>query len=397
MIKSIDIRDYAYDLPQSKIAIHPLSERDQSKLLIYRAGEIQHTQFTTLVDHLPNSSLLFFNDTKVIPARLFFQKETGSRIELFLLNPVEPSSLLQIAMEATTSTSWKCTIGNLKRWSEGIILNRKLGSIELKASLENREEGIVNFTWSPSSISFAEVINAFGITPLPPYIKREANISDRDSYQTVYSHYDGAVAAPTAGLHFTKHILEVLKQKGIGMDFLTLHVSAGTFQPVKVDNAIDHEMHSEQIIISRQNIDNLLLDRMIIAVGTTSMRTLESLYWYGVKLIQDAAADFEISQFDPYRLPSHHSKKEAFDALALKMKAENLETITGKTSIFIVPGYSFKVCEALITNFHQPGSTLMLLVAAFIGNDWKKIYQQALDNDYRFLSYGDSSILIPSK
>ena len=397
MIKSIDIRDYAYDLPQSKIAIHPLSERDQSKLLIYRAGEIQHTQFTTLVDHLPNSSLLFFNDTKVIPARLFFQKETGSRIELLLLNPVEPSSLLQIAMEATTSTSWKCTIGNLKRWSEGIILNRKLGSIELKASLENREEGIVNFTWSPSSISFAEVINAFGITPLPPYIKREANISDRDSYQTVYSHYDGAVAAPTAGLHFTKHILEVLKQKGIGMDFLTLHVSAGTFQPVKVDNAIDHEMHSEQIIISRQNIDNLLLDRMIIAVGTTSMRTLESLYWYGVKLIQDAAADFEISQFDPYRLPSHHSKKEAFDALALKMKAENLETITGKTSIFIVPGYSFKVCEALITNFHQPGSTLMLLVAAFIGNDWKKIYQQALDNDYRFLSYGDSSILIPSK
>ena len=397
MIKSVDIRDYTYDLPQRKIAIHPLQNRDQSKLLVYKAGEIQHTQFTTLVDHLPGNSLLFFNDTKVIPARLFFQKETGSRIELFLLNPTKPSSLLQLAMEATARTSWKCTIGNLKRWRDGMVLTRSLDNIELQARLENREKGIVDFAWSPSSVSFAQVINTFGVTPLPPYIKREAKQSDRDSYQTVYSHYDGAVAAPTAGLHFTKKVLDDLRQKEFGMDFLTLHVSAGTFQPVKADNAIDHEMHSEQIVVNSRNIENLLSDKMIIAVGTTSMRTLESLYWYGVKLIQDSKADFIINQFDPYKLPFHYSKKEAFEAVAAKMKAENLETITGTTSIFILPGYSFNVCEALITNFHQPGSTLMLLVAAFIGNDWRKIYQQALDNGYRFLSYGDSSLLLPGK
>ncbi len=393
---NIDIKEYSYELPTDRIALQPLQIRDQSKLLVYKAGEIQHTQFTTLVDHLPTNSILFFNDTKVIPARLFFQKETGSRIELFLLQPIEPSSLLQIAMQATKSTSWKCAIGNLKRWPDGMVLTRSLDNVELQARLENREEGVVNFTWSPSTISFAEVVKAFGVTPLPPYIKREASLADRENYQTVYSHYEGAVAAPTAGLHFTKQILEMIEQKGIGMDFLTLHVSAGTFQPVKVNNAIDHEMHSEQIIISRQNIDNLLLGRKVVAVGTTSMRTLESLYWYGVKLILDAKADFIINQFDPYQLPLNYSKKEALEALTSKMKIENLANMTGKTSIFILPGYSFKVCEALITNFHQPGSTLILLVAAFIGNDWRKIYRQALDTDYRFLSYGDSSLLFPS-
>jgi S-adenosylmethionine:tRNA ribosyltransferase-isomerase len=395
MIKSIDIRDYTYDLPQSKIALHPLQERDQSKLLVYKDGEIKHSRFSSLVDHLPGSSLLFFNDTKVIPARLLFQKDSGSKIELFLLNPVEPSTLLQMAMEATTSTAWKCTIGNLKRWSEGMILTRRLGSVELQARLADRQEGIINFTWSPSSISFAEIVNAFGITPLPPYIKREASLADRENYQTIYSHYEGAVAAPTAGLHFTKKVLGDLHQKGFSTDFLTLHVSAGTFQPVKAANAIDHEMHSEQIVVNARNLENLLSDKMIIAVGTTSMRTLESLYWYGVKLIQDPTADFEISQFDPYQLPKQHSKKEAFAVVAEKMVAEKIDTITGKTSIFLFPGYTFKVCEALITNFHQPGSTLMLLVAAFIGEDWRKVYQHALDNNFRFLSYGDSSFLLP--
>jgi len=395
MIKSIDIRDYSYDLPQNKIALHPLQERDQSKLLVYQDGEIKHSRFASLVDHLPKNSLLFFNDTKVIPARLFFQKETGSKIELFLLHPIAPSSLLQVAMEATTKTSWKCTIGNLKRLSEGMILTRRIGNIELQAQLQDRQEGIINFTWSPSSISFAQVVNAFGVTPLPPYIKREAGLADRENYQTIYSHYEGAVAAPTAGLHFTKKVLEDLNQKELEKDFLTLHVSAGTFQPVKVANAIDHEMHSEQVVVNARNIENLLSDKMIIAVGTTSMRTLESLYWYGVKLIQDPNADFEINQFDPYQLPKQHSKKEAFAAVASKMKAEKTETLTGKTSIFLFPGYSFKVCGALITNFHQPGSTLMLLVAAFIGEDWRKVYQKALENNYRFLSYGDSSLLFP--
>ncbi|MBK5279177.1 MAG: S-adenosylmethionine:tRNA ribosyltransferase-isomerase [Bacteroidia bacterium] len=394
MDQHINIKDYSYDLPAERIALHPLLNRDQSKLLVYNAGEINHVLFASLADHLPKNALLFFNDTKVIPARLFFQKQSGSTIELFLLNPIVPS-LLQLAMETRGYVSWKCTIGNLKRWQDDSVLTRNLGNIEIQARLENREHGIVNFSWTPLKSSFAEVVNTFGVTPLPPYIKRDAEQSDRERYQTVYSQYDGAVAAPTAGLHFTKKVFEDIERKGIETDFLTLHVSAGTFQPVKVKNAVEHEMHSEQVIVNRKNIENLLSDKTIIAVGTTSARTLESLYWYGVKLIQDSKADFTINQIEPYQLPSHHSKKAAFAAVAKKMAMENMETIAGKTSIYILPGYSFKVCEALITNFHQPGSTLMLLVAALIGDDWKKIYSQAIKGDYRFLSYGDSSLLIP--
>lgn len=393
---SINIKDYTYELPADRIALYPLLNRDQSKLLVYKAGEISDHKFSSLPDQLPHNSLLFFNDTRVIPARLFFQKETGAQIELFLLNPIKPSPLHQLAMQATTSASWKCTIGNLKRWPAETVLTKKINNIELQARLENREESIVTFTWTPKNISFAEVITAIGVTPLPPYIKREVDPSDHERYQTVYSHYDGSVAAPTAGLHFTEKVLEDLKQKRIEIDFLTLHVSAGTFQPVKVDNAVDHEMHSEQIIITKKNIDNLLLQRPVIGVGTTSMRTLESLYWYGVKLINNSTSDFIINQFDPYELPIHHTKKEAFQAVAKKMNSENSENINGTTSIYILPGYRFKVCNALVTNFHQPSSTLMLLVAAFIGEDWKKVYQHALENDYRFLSYGDSSLLIPS-
>lgn len=391
---SVDIKEYAYDLPSEKIANHPLQNRDQSKLLIYKAGAIRHTKFDQLPNQLPDHSILFFNDTKVIPARLFFQKETGAQIELFLLHPIEPSSLLQLAMQATTSAAWKCTIGNLKRWSENTTLIKKARDIELQAHLKNREEGVVYFKWTPKHISFAEVVHAIGVTPLPPYIKREADKNDLERYQTVYSHYDGAVAAPTAGLHFTEKVLTDIKHKGIETDFLTLHVSAGTFQPVKVDNAFDHEMHAEQIIVSKKNIINLLTEKSVVAVGTTSARTLESLYWYGVKLIANPNAEFIIHQFDPYELPTIYAKKEAFEAVAKKMNDETLERITGKTSIYILPGYSFKVCNALITNFHQPGSTLMLLVAAFIGNDWKKIYKEALENEYRFLSYGDSSLLV---
>ncbi len=393
MNPTINIKDYSYELPTDRIATHPLQNRDQSKLLVYKDGKITHTQFSSLAEQIPVNSLLFFNDTKVIPARLYFQKETGAQIELFLLNPIQPSALLQLAMEATSGVSWKCAIGNLKRWPDGTVLTKKINNIELQAHLENREEAIVNFTWTPTNISFAEIINAIGVTPLPPYIKREAVPSDRERYQTVYSHYEGAVAAPTAGLHFTKKVLEDIKQHGNEIDFLTLHVSAATFQPVKVDNANDHEMHSEQIVISKRNIDNLLLERPIVAIGTTSARTLESLYWYGVKLIHDPKADFTISQFAPYQLPQLHSREDAIKAVANKMNTENLESMTGNTSIFILPGYVFKICNALVTNFHQPGSTLMLLVAACVGDDWKKIYTEALENDYRFLSYGDSSLL----
>ncbi|MEK6781630.1 MAG: S-adenosylmethionine:tRNA ribosyltransferase-isomerase [Bacteroidota bacterium] len=394
MQPTINIKDYFYELPSDRIAIHPLQHRDQSKLLLYKAGEIRHSKFASLADELPNNSILFFNDTKVIPARLFFQKKTGAQIELFLLNPTDPSPLLQLAMEATGRASWKCAIGNLKRWPVGTTLTKKVTNIELQVRLENRQENIVKFTWTPENISFAEIVNAFGVTPLPPYLHREANATDRERYQTVYSQYEGAVAAPTAGLHFSEKLLTHIKQKGIGIDFLTLHVSAGTFQPVKVDNATDHEMHSEQIIVSKKNLDNLLANKTTIAVGTTSARTLESLYWYGVKLIQNPKTDFIISQFEPYELATHYSKKEALEAVAGKMKKEHLESITGHTSIFILPGYSFKMCDGLITNFHQPGSTLMLLVAAFIDADWKRVYQQALNNDYRFLSYGDSSFLL---
>lgn len=396
MKQSVDIREYSYDLPQERIAAHPIQNREQSKLLIYKSGEINHTIFSSLPDQLPSNSIIFFNDTKVIPARLFFQKETGAQIELFLLNPVGPTSLLQLAMQETSASSWKCTIGNLKRWPDGTTLAKKINNIELRAQLTSRSEGIVNFHWTPADVSFAEVVRVMGVTPLPPYIKREADKTDLERYQTVYSHYEGAVAAPTAGLHFTDKVLSAIKEKGIETDFLTLHVSAGTFQPVKVDNAVEHEMHAEQVIVTKKNMENLLNEKPVVAVGTTSVRTLESLYWYGVKLILNPREEFLINQFDPYELPPIYTKKEAFEAVVRKMIEESLETISGKTSIYILPGYSFKVCNALITNFHQPGSTLMLLVAAFIGEDWKKIYQQALDNDYRFLSYGDSSLLVPS-
>src|SRR6478609_5381581 len=309
----INIKDYTYELPVERIATHPFQNRDQSKLLVYNGGQINHTNFSTIPAHLPPNSILFFNDTKVIPARLFFQKETGAQIELFLLNPIAPSPLLQLAMEAIGSSSWKCAIGNLKRWSGGAVLSKVAAGIELKAALKVREEGIVHFEWTPQDISFAEVVKSIGVTPLPPYIKREATTVDRERYQTIYSHYEGAVAAPTAGLHFTEKVLAEIKSKGIETDFLTLHVSAGTFQPVKADNAVDHDMHAEQIIISIENINHLLESRLVVAVGTTAARTLESLYWYGVKLIANPTSEFLINKLDPYQLTTSYNKKEAFE------------------------------------------------------------------------------------
>jgi len=392
----LNISDYTYALPDERIALYPLAQRDQSRLLHYHSGSITHRTFSDLPDLLPADGILFFNDTKVIPARLIFRKETGAGIELFLLNPVAPSSLLQLAMQARETTTWKCAIGNLKRWTDGLVLRKVVDEGELSALLINREEQLVRFSWTPVSTSFAEVIRKSGATPLPPYIKREAEVSDLERYQTVYSHFEGAVAAPTAGLHFTDEVLQKIKAKGIALDFLTLHVSAGTFQPVKTENALEHTMHSEQIIISKQNIQHLLAGKKVIAVGTTSMRTLESLYWFGVQLLHDPNATFIIRQDDPYKnysvLPS---ASESIQAVAQYMSKYQLEEITGHTSIFILPGYTFRICRGLVTNFHQPGSTLMLLVAAWVGDDWKKIYNEALANHYRFLSYGDSSLLMP--
>ena len=329
-----------------------------------------------------------------MPARLFFSKETGSEIELFLLDPY--GGELSQAMQAHGSATWRCTIGNLKRWTKGLLLSKDINQVKLTASLVNREEGIVRFEWNPAELSFGEVLNFFGVTPLPPYIKRQAEPTDRERYQTIYSQAEGAVAAPTAGLHFTDKIINQIKANGAITDYVTLHVSAGTFQPVKVSNALDHTMHKERIIITKNNIKNLLQeDRKIIAVGTTSLRTLESVYWYGTKLLTNPDVPFKIEKLDPYASKGKSpSKKESLQAIYDLMCRKEMEIIHGETSIYIVPGYQFQLVDALITNFHQPGSTLMLLVAAFVGEDWKRIYRQALDNDYRFLSYGDSSLLV---
>lgn len=391
----LNINEFTYILPPDRIASYPLDIRDQSKLLIYDTGEITHRQFNSIADHLPANSLLFFNDTKVIPARLHFQKGTGADIEILLLRPLFPSESILETMQAKHTCSWKCTIGNLKRWKEGDPLVRSFQGVAVEVILQDRATGCVEFKWDTDHV-FAELVDLIGETPLPPYIKREAEESDRERYQTIYSHYDGAVAAPTAGLHFTKEIFESLKKKGIQTDFVTLHVGAGTFQPVKVGNAANHIMHREQVIVQRSNIENLLQDKYVIPVGTTSMRTIESLYWYGVKLLKDPEALFSINQHDPYQtqgtLPSH---VEALKAVITYMENHGKDSISGETAIYILPGYTFRICRALITNFHQPGSTLILLVAAFIGEDWKKVYDAALRNNYRFLSYGDSSLLIP--
>jgi len=388
----IPVKEYWYELPPERIALYPLPERDQSKLLVYRDEAISHEAFKDISDYLPRESCLFFNDTRVIPARLLFQKSTGAWIELFLLSPVAPSSIVALAMEAKNSTQWICAIGNLKRWTDGVALENTLGEITLKARLVDRTKSLVEFSWA-GSLSFAEVVSRMGNTPLPPYLNRRAEDSDRQRYQTVYSHHDGAVAAPTAGLHFTDPILHDLESKNHRIQFLTLHVSAGTFQPVKTENATDHVMHEEQIIITRQNIEALLTSKQIVAVGTTSLRTLESIYWYGVLLSENQEANFRIAQNDPYIRTSTISTQEAFTNVLEKMNSLGVDFLQGETSILILPGYTFRSIDALITNFHQPGSTLMLLIAALVGNGWRNIYAEALQNNYRFLSYGDSSLL----
>ena len=391
----LNINEFTYPLPAERIAAYPLDNRDQSKLLVYESGKIMHKQFHSIAACVPTNSLLFFNDTKVIPARLHFQKGSGAEIEIFLLNPILPSGLVLEAMQADHACTWKCTIGNLKRWKDGNPLINNFQGITVEATLQNREEGVVEFRWNTGQ-TFAEVLCLMGETPLPPYIRRKAEASDRERYQTIYSHYDGAVAAPTAGLHFTTEVFESLQKMNIQTDFITLHVSAGTFQPIKVENVAAHTMHHEQLVVSRRNIENLLQNKFIISVGTTSLRTLESMYWYGVKLLKDPGATFSISQHDPYRFQEPlPSRVEALTAIAQYMDEHGKNSITGETSIYILPGYTFRICQALITNFHQPGSTLILLVAAFIGEDWKKVYEAALQHNYRFLSYGDSSLLIP--
>jgi S-adenosylmethionine:tRNA ribosyltransferase-isomerase len=401
--KSIQLSDFHYFLPEEKIAKFPLEKRENSRLLHFENGHIQHFRFYDLPALLPDQTLLFFNNTKVIPARMIFEKITGAKIEIFLLKPVEPSTLINEVMTTTGSVCWEAMIGNLKRWKENEILQGEVmvqdSKVRIEAVLENKDKKLVKLRWDNSHIPFVTIIEACGEVPLPPYLNRKAVKEDKPRYQTVYSKKEGAVAAPTAGLHFTDQILSQLLDKGIKTDYLTLHVGAGTFQPIKDETVSDHPMHSEQLVINKSNLENLIGHKgNIVAVGTTSMRTLESLYWFGVKLLNDMGEEFFIPKLFPYEnkleLPT---SKESFEAILQFMEMNGVEELTGSTEIFIMPGYDFKVCNGLLTNFHQPASTLILLVAAFTQNRWKEIYDAALSSDYRFLSYGDSNLLWHNK
>ena len=398
---AVDFKNYVYNLPNEKIAFEGSSKRDNSKLLFYNRGEIIDQKFHHIVDSIPANSTLVFNNTKVIPARLFLKKNTGANIEIFLLKPASNIEISQ-SLESTKTTEWECMVGNLKKWKEGEALHKEIklenSSIELTVLLVNKENKVVRFTWNDNSISFAQLIDFLGNTPLPPYIKREVKEADKDRYQTIYSKIDGAVAAPTAGLHFTDEILDKLSNKGIRQEQLTLHVGAGTFMPIKSESVEEHPMHNETMIVPIKLIKSVLASEFTISVGTTSMRTLESLYWFGVKLIENPNAAFDIEKLYPYeKRDQTPSKKEAFEAVLDHAQNNQIENLKGSTEIFIFPGYTFRVCDGLITNFHQPESTLILLVAAFIGDTWEDIYTHALTNNYRFLSFGDSSLLIPTK
>lgn len=381
------LNDFFYELPESRIAKHPPKQRGTSKLLVYRNGEVAHHQFPSIVDQLPEKATLVFNNTKVIPARIVLYKPTGARIEIFLLEPIAPSTVHEEVMLTRERCTWKCMIGNAKKWKKGASLTNE--SLEFTARRTGENE--VTFEWE--GMTFSELLTEIGKIPLPPYIQREIEQEDKDRYQTVYSKLDGAVAAPTAGLHFTNEIMEELKAKNVPTHYVTLHVSAGTFQPIKTEHIADHPMHNEQIWIQRHAIESLLASSKTITVGTTSMRTLESLYWFGVRL-HHKLENFHIRKEDPYTLEAI-GKRTALKQVLDYMDRYQLDQLGGQTEIFLYPGYTFRMCDGIITNFHMPNSTLILLIAAFIGEDWRKVYQEALANDYRFLSYGDSSLLIP--
>lgn len=401
--RTLTIKDFTYSLPEERIAKYPLAERDSSKLLIYKQGNISEDIYRNIADHIPADSLLVFNDTKVVEARLLFQKTTGGVIEIFCLEPHQQYPDITTAMLQHEKVLWQCLIGGASKWKHGQILSKKILHNNKELILEAKYIGkeidsfIVELSWNNSSLSFAEVLHLFGAIPLPPYIKRDAEASDTERYQTVYAHYEGSVAAPTAGLHFTERVFKSLEENNTRKDFVTLHVGAGTFKPVKSETMQDHEMHAEYFTVSRSQIQNLInhLDNNIIAVGTTSLRTLESLYWLGAKQSAvDSQQSTEISQWEVYhKNKSTITTKEALSNLIRSMDEKGLKSLTAKTQIIIAPGYQFKIVNGLVTNFHQPQSTLLLLVAALIGKDWKEVYKYALENNFRFLSYGDGSLL----
>lgn len=399
----IKMEDYHYHLPEEKIAFFPTSERASSKLLVYKNGQISDHYFSEISEILPSDSFLIFNNTKVIPARLVFYKESGTRIEIFCLEPLDDKGEHQKAMSRQKTAHWKCIVGNLKRWKTPVKMTiaAEKEDIVLSAFLESREDEKVNvrFEWTPENYDFSTVLHYAGKIPLPPYIKRDNIESDTERYQTVYAQNKGSVAAPTAGLHYTPEVLQSLREKNILQDFITLHVGAGTFKPVTSETANEHLMHSEPFIIRKNLIENILKNksRTLFAVGTTSARSLESIYWLALKNYKNKTSnDFTLAQWEAYSL-----KKDDFtleNALDFWLENKLLkidENILANTSMMMIPGYKHRVVNNLITNFHQPGSTLLLLLASFIGDHWKTLYKHALNNDYRFLSYGDSSIIMP--
>ena len=387
----IRISEYDYPLADERIAKYPLAERDHSKLLVYRDGVVSEDLFYNVGDYIAPKSLLVYNNTRVIPARMVFHKDTGARIEVFCLEPLSPRDY-QLALGSTTGCTWKCMIGNLKKWKSGVLSNGVLHA-ERIATTGNTHE--VRFTWDDGNVSFAQLLDMAGELPIPPYLNRDTEESDKTTYQTVYSRIKGSVAAPTAGLHFTEKVLDDLRGRGIQTTELTLHVGAGTFQPVKTEDADEHTMHTEIIAVPRKAIadvrDNI---GHIVAVGTTSMRTLESLYFIGEQLRNGSVGEvIHVGQFEPYEGEHPMPVAEALGAILEYLDSTGQETLHAETQIMIKPGYTFRVVDQLITNFHQPKSTLLLLVSAFVGGDWHTIYNYALAHDFRFLSYGDSSIL----
>ena len=400
-VQDIAIAEYDYPLPDERIAKYPLAQRDTSKLLLYKGGVVSEDIFSSLPQHIPHGSLMIFNNTRVIQARLRFRKETGAQVEVFCLEPESPADYQQI-FQQTSECVWKCLVGNSNRWKSGVLSQViNIGGCDVTLSVERITAGAVNnvrFSWD-GGFSFAELLEAAGELPIPPYLNRRTEENDKNCYQTVYSKVKGSVAAPTAGLHFTPEVLGALRNAGVCCEEVTLHVGAGTFKPVKSELIAEHEMHEEYIEVRVELLEKLIAaGGKAVAVGTTSVRTLESLYFIGEKVLQNpsiAPDALNVSQWTPYECEHTADTVDALQALVDYLRAHNLAALHSHTQIMIAPGYKFRIVKAIVTNFHQPKSTLLLLVSAFVNGDWKKIYDYALEHDFRFLSYGDSSLLIP--
>lgn len=401
--QQIRIEDFDYPLPDERIAKFPLPKRDESKLLLYKDGKVSENKFKHITDFLPEGALMVFNNTRVIQARLLFRKETGAQIEIFCLEPVKPHDYA-LVFQQTESCSWTCLVGNLKKWKEGPLYKEVIvggENVTLKAVKKQTcgDSHLIEFTWNHSSCTFADILDAAGVLPIPPYLHRETEKSDLQTYQTVYSKIKGSVAAPTAGLHFTPEVLADIDAKGFGREELTLHVGAGTFKPVKSETIEGHEMHTEFISVRRSTIERIKNNTgKIVAVGTTSVRTLESLYYIGVALASKPDATAEeliVRQWMPYEAANNRlTAAESLQNILDYLDRHQTDTLVTATQIIIAPGYEFKIVRGIITNFHQPKSTLLLLISAFVKGDWKNIYDYALRHDFRFLSYGDSSLLL---